>query len=81
MTFNLHTGDECHVRLDASTWSLRGATAGCDSFGSLTMKILTAATTSIQADMAFVAGVEVEGQRLDSRLLYTVIGRYNRYGL
>ena len=38
----------------------REATAGCDSFGSLIMKSLTAVTTSSQADLAFVAGVKVK---------------------
>ena len=59
----------------------REAIAGCDSFGSLIMKSLTAVTTPSQADLAFVAGVEVEGQRLGSRLFYMVIECYNGYDL
>ena len=55
--------------------------AGFDSFGFSISKSLTAASTSIQMDLAGRRGVEDEDQRSDSRLFGTVTGRYDKYDL
>ena len=55
--------------------------AGCDSFSSSISKTLTAATSSIQMDLAFGAGVAGEDESFGFSLFGTATAHYDRSDL
>ena len=74
--FTCHTGTECQLDL-----ALARAWPAAISLRSSISKTLTAATSSIQMELAFGAGVAVENESFVFCLFVTAIVHYNRSDL